>query len=85
MSNTHTPFDPSILGKSLIADFYSDFGIKQGHSFSGGFRFINKSKPYGEKNKKPIEEKDLYKEFGISKTSKESYKLNHNEVPDTKE
>ena len=36
--------DPSTITKQLVSNFYEDFGIKQHHSFSGGFRFIDKQK-----------------------------------------
>ena len=77
--------DPSTIAKSLVADFYDEFGIKQNHSFSGGFRFIDKNKPKSAVEQKVIEEKDLYKEFGLSRTKLESYKIDKEYVPNTKE
>ena len=77
--------DPSLIAKSLVADFYDEFGIRQNHSFSGGFRFIEKNRPKPVVQEKKMEDRDLYKEFGLSKTNLESYKIDKEYVPDTKE
>ena len=50
-----------------ISSFYSEFGIREKSSFSGGFKFMEKPTTRITAERKE-ERKDLYKEFGLSRT-----------------
>lgn len=70
--------------KEQINNFYNQFGIKQYSCFSGGFKYIDKTKAAPAEKPKQQQQRDLYNEFGLSKTQYESYKLDKEYVPDTK-